>query len=222
MKGQPTRLLIVDDEQDICDNLADIFGDLGYEVRVAFDGYSALELAKHETFDIALLDLRMPGMDGLELFRQMKTVSQGTAAIIITAYASGDTAQAAVEAGAWGVMSKPVDLQSLFKTIEDALGQPVVLVVDDDFELCDSLRDVLLQRQYRVCVAHDIPDAKEQLRLQDFQIVLLDVKLPAGSGTDLLQLIHAESPGARTILITGDRTEAEHNVSEAIDGGADA
>lgn len=222
MRGHKPRLLIVDDEQDICANLADIFGDLGYEVQVAYDGPSALEMAKRETFDVALLDLRMPEMDGLELFKRLKDVSQGTAAIIITAYASSDTARDAVEAGAWGLMSKPVDVQALFETIEDALGQPVVLLVDDDCELCESLRDILLQRKYRVCVAHDIPEAKDQLHQQEFQIVLLDIKLPAGSGTELLQAIHAESPAARTILITGHRSEAEENIEQALSSGANA
>lgn len=222
MKGHKPRLLIVDDEQDICSNLADIFGDLGYAVQVAYDGPSALEMARRETFDIALLDLRMPGMDGLELCKRLKEISQGTAAIIITAYASTDMSREAVEAGAWGLMSKPVDLQTLFRTIEDALGQPVVLLVDDDYELCESLRDILLQRKYRVCVAHDIPEAKEQLHRQEFQVVLLDLKLPAGSGIELLRAVQAESPEARTILITGHRPEAEEKIEKALSSGANA
>lgn len=216
------RMLIVDDEPDICENLADIFSDFGYDVRTACDGPSALALARQETFDIALLDLRMPGMSGLELFKQLKEISQGTAAIIVTAYASSETAREAVEAGAWGVMSKPVDLPSLFKTIEEALGQPIVLIVDDDSDLCQSLRDVLLQRKYRVCVAHDIPEAKQQLHRREFQVVLLDLKLPAGSGTELLHSVQVENPATRTILITGHRLEYDNEIESAIASGANA
>jgi DNA-binding NtrC family response regulator len=222
MKGHEPKLLIVDDEPDTCANLADIFGELGYSVRVAYEGASALELAKKESFDIALLDLKMPGMDGLQLFKRLKEVSQGTAAIIITAYAASDTARDAMEAGAWGLMAKPVDVQALFRTIDEALGQPVVLVVDDDHELCESLRDILMQKRFRVCVAHDLSDAKEQLRRQDFQVVLLDLKLPQGSGTELLEAVQNESPTARTIVITGHRSDAEETIQKALANGANA
>lgn len=222
MKLHPPRLLIVDDEPDICENLTDIFGELGYEVTVAHDGPTALELAERETFDIALLDLRMPEMDGLELFKRLKSVAQGTAAIIITAYASSDTARDAVEAGAWGVMSKPVDIQTLFKTVEDALEQPLVLLVDNDEDLCEALRDILLQRKYRVCVAHEIAEAKELLLRQDFQVVLLDLTLSTGSGSELLQSVQAASPDARTILITGHRPEVEESLRQAMASGVNA
>jgi DNA-binding NtrC family response regulator len=222
MRGREPKLLIVDDERDTCTNLADIFGDLGYDVRVAYDGPSALRLAERNSFDIALLDLKMPGMDGVELFKRLKDVSQGTAAIIITAYAASDTAREAMDAGAWGLMAKPVDVQALFRTIEEALGQPVVLVVDDDHELCESLRDVLLQKRYRVCVAHDVPGGQQQLKRQDFQVVLLDLKLPTGSGTDLLQSVQKESPTARTIIITGHRSDVEQTINAALASGANA
>lgn len=222
MKLHVPRLLIVDDEPDICANLLDIFSELGYEVTVAHDGATALRLAERETFDIALLDLRMPGMNGLELFKRLKSVSQGTAAIIITAYASSDTARDAVEAGAWGVMSKPVDLKTLFKAVEDALEQPLVLVVDDDDDLCDSLRNVLLQRRYRVCVARDAAEAKEQLLRQDFQVVLLDLALSGGSGSDLLQSVQTESPETRTILLTGHRPEVAEGLRQAMASGVNA
>ena len=68
------QLLVVDDEQDTCANLADIFTDLGYDVDVAYDGFTALERVKQKTYDIAILDLKMPGMDGLEAIRNFHQV----------------------------------------------------------------------------------------------------------------------------------------------------
>ena len=58
------KILVVDDEVDTCANLSDILSDLGYTVDVAYDGPSALELVKQKAYDVALLDLKMPGMDG--------------------------------------------------------------------------------------------------------------------------------------------------------------
>src|SRR5262249_18722868 len=61
----PSSILVVDDEIDTCRNLSDILTDLGYQVDTALDGFAALELAREKPYDIALLDLKMPGMDGL-------------------------------------------------------------------------------------------------------------------------------------------------------------
>src|SRR5512147_828002 len=78
MSPQSPTLLLVDDDVDICANLADILGDLGgYRVDVAHDGPTALELVRQRPFDVALLDLKMPGMDGLTLYRELKKLRAG-------------------------------------------------------------------------------------------------------------------------------------------------
>ena len=137
MTGQdPPRILVVDDDQDICRNLSDILSDLGYQVDSAHDGPSALELVRQRPYDVALLDYKMPGMDGLTLYREIKKQRAGTVSLLVTAYASPATAQEALAAGAWKVVAKPVDFRKLLGFVDEALGQPLVLVVDDDQDLC--------------------------------------------------------------------------------------
>jgi DNA-binding NtrC family response regulator len=216
------QLLVVDDERDTCANLADIFSDLGYEVDVAYDGASALELVKEKTYDVALLDLKMPGMDGLELFQRIKEISHGTVAIVVTAYATSETARKILDAGAWRIMPKPVDFPALLHQVNEALDQPLVLVVDDDHDLCHTLWDLFRDRGLRVHIAHDVDAANERLRTQGFNVVLIDFKLPQGSGVDVLRSVQQQNPQARTILITGYRNEAELAVKQALDQGADA
>ena len=90
------RILVVDDDPDICRNLSDILTDLGYTVDFAHDGPSALELVRRRPYDVALLDLKMPGMDGLTLYREIKKQRAGTVALLVTAYASPATADEAL------------------------------------------------------------------------------------------------------------------------------
>src|SRR5215831_18169383 len=146
MNEQQSSILVVDDEVDTCRNLSDILTDLGYRVDVAHDGLSALDLVQHNAYDVALLDLRMPGMDGLELFHRIRQLRAGTVGIIVTAYAGTDTAERALAAGAWQVLAKPVDFSRLLTVVEEAVGRPLVLIVDDDPDLCQSLADVLGER----------------------------------------------------------------------------
>jgi DNA-binding NtrC family response regulator len=222
MNQKQPYLLIVDDEIDTCANLKDIFTDLGYQVDVAYDGLSALELVKTHHYDVALLDLKMPGMDGLELYRRIRQISACTVAVIVTAYATSETARAALAAGAWRILAKPVDFNQLLGLVGEALEQPLVLVVDDDQELCESLWDLFREHSYRTCLAHNIREADQSLKQQQHNVVLIDMKLPEGHGGDVLRLVHEGNPSARTIVITGYRGEMEELVQQAVASGADA
>src|SRR5205823_338499 len=144
------------------------------------------------------LDLKMPGMDGLTLYREIKRLRAGTVAIIVSAYAGGSTAEEALTAGAWQVLAKPVDFPRLLGLVEEAIGQPLVLLVDDDPDLCATLWDVLREKHYRVAVAHDERTAAEQLRDTAFTVVLIDMKLPAGDGGSVFHLVRESNPQART------------------------
>jgi CheY-like chemotaxis protein len=112
------RVLVVDDDLDTCQNLSDILSDLGYHVDYAQGGPAALELIRERSYDIALLDLKMPGMDGLALCREIKKQSAGTVPFLLTAYAGPTTEAEAPAAGAQKVFSKPVDARKLLTMLD--------------------------------------------------------------------------------------------------------
>jgi CheY-like chemotaxis protein len=118
---QKPRILVVDDDRDTCQNLSDILTDLGYRVHCAFDGLSALKLVQERPYEVALLDLKMPGMDGLTLYREIKKHRAGTVSLLVTAYASPTTVEEALSAGAWKVVAKPVDPRVLLALVDEAL-----------------------------------------------------------------------------------------------------
>jgi CheY-like chemotaxis protein len=220
--GNRPAVLVVDDDIDTCRNLSDILTDLGYAVDTAHDGPSALELVQNRLYDVALLDFKMPGMDGLTLYREIKKLRAGTVAIIVTAYASGAASEQALAAGAWQVLPKPINFPHLLELVDEALGQPTVLVVDDDPDLCANLWDLLRDRGYRVCLARNGAEAAERLKGRDFRIVLIDMKLPDGDGSSVFRLVRRANPQARTLIITGYRSETEQQVQQVLAEGADA
>jgi two-component system, NtrC family, response regulator HydG len=219
MSNSAPSILVVDDEVDTCRNLTDIFTDLGYRVDTAHDGASALELVRRRRYDVALLDLIMPGMDGAALYAEMKKVRPGTVALVVTAYPGNLRAEQAVAAGAWRVLPKPVALPGLLALVEEAAGQPLVLVVDDDADLCASLWDVLREEGYRVCLAHDAATAVERVREDGYKVVLLDVKLPDGDGSQVLQASRQHG-GPEVIVITGYLSQMEEKVRRMLSEGA--
>jgi DNA-binding response OmpR family regulator len=222
MEPKPPAILVVDDDLDTCRNLSDILTDLGYRVDTAHDGLAALEMVRRSPYDVALLDLKMPGMDGLTLYREIKKLRAGTVAIIVTACAGGTTTEEALDAGAWQALAKPVEFPRLLGLVDEAVGQPLVLVVDDDPDLCANLWDLLRQRGYRIAIAHDEQTAASQLRDTSFRVVLIDLKLPEGDGASVFRLVRRANPQARTVVITGHRSELEQLVRRVVDEGADA
>jgi len=222
-KSASPLILVVDDDVDTCKNLSDILTDLGFRVDIAHDGQAALELVRQNPYDVALLDLKMPGMDGVTLYREIKKLRAGTVAIIVTAYASSTTADEALAAGAWQIVPKPVDLPKLLRLVDEALGQPLVMVVDDDHDLCASLWDLLRERGYRVCIAHNELQAADRLQDQQYKVVLVDMKLSTNDGgKKVYEQVRKVNPLARVILITGFRAEMDPLVQQLVSQGADA
>jgi len=200
-------LLIVDDEADACRNLSDVFADLGYQVDTANDGFEALDRMRTAHHDMAVLDLMMPGMDGIALYGEMKQRSPETVAVLATAYPNHPRVDQGLKSGLWKILSKPVDLAQLALLLGEAMKQPLVLVVDDDQDLCTNLGDLLRERGYRVALAHDVRSATARLENNGFGIVLVDLRLPDGDGRELLQTVRRLESHARTILITGHRLD---------------
>ncbi|KDA54273.1 Fis family transcriptional regulator [Thermoanaerobaculum aquaticum] len=120
MNTRNARLLIVDDELHMRESLARWFLEDGYEVETAGDAKAALALLGRQTFDAIITDIRMPGMDGLELLKQIKEVNPHATIILITAYASVASAVEALKAGAYDYLVKPFDPEELSRVVERA------------------------------------------------------------------------------------------------------
>lgn len=115
-------LLVVDDDCDTCRNMADLFGDRGYRVHTAENGDMALEMAREQRYDVGLLDLRMPGMDGLTLCRHLKQLWPSMAAVMVTGCPGPGLKEDANAAGAQRVLLKPVDVGRLLALVEEAVS----------------------------------------------------------------------------------------------------
>ena len=107
------RVLFVDDEKSLQEFMHSELPRLGHEVTVCPDGRSALKVLEKSTFDAAILDLRMPGMSGIEVLEHLKQVSPDTEALVMTGHASTDTAVAAMRLGAFDYLTKPCKLAEI-------------------------------------------------------------------------------------------------------------
>ena len=117
------KILVVDDDQGMREFLEILLIREGYEVISASGGKEALGLCKKHKFDLAITDLKMPKVDGIDVLKSIKEISPETMVILITAYASGETAVAAMKEGAYDYLEKNFDVDDLKAVIKDALSK---------------------------------------------------------------------------------------------------
>jgi len=114
------KLLIVDDESRFLEAIATRLRKRGFDVRTAGNGPDALALAREDKFDLALLDLKMPGMDGGALLQRLKAEHRFLEAVILTGHGSLESAVELTKLGAFSYLPKPYELDKLMETLKDA------------------------------------------------------------------------------------------------------
>lgn len=115
------KILVVDDEQSLREVLSIMLKRAGYAVTIAMDGEDAVELLQKEIFDLVITDLRMPKVDGMEVLKAVKSASPETVVLIITAFASADSAVEAMKQGAYDYLTKPFQVDEVQLIIRNAL-----------------------------------------------------------------------------------------------------
>ncbi|MDP2756669.1 MAG: response regulator [Desulfurivibrionaceae bacterium] len=115
------RLLVVDDEPIVGKRLKQVFGKIGFEIETYTDSAAALAAIAEKPFDIVVTDLKMEGIDGIEVLKRVRAMNPKTRVIIITGYASPDTAELAGQEGVFAFLAKPFRLDELKQVIYRAM-----------------------------------------------------------------------------------------------------
>jgi len=134
MSNKKEKILVVDDEKIVRESLFHWFQEEGYQVETAGDGETALRIFDKNKFDLLLVDMKMPGMSGLELLDKVKEIDKDTIVILITAFASVPTAIKALKDGAYDYVTKPVDPDELEHLVKKALEQKSLRVENEQLK----------------------------------------------------------------------------------------
>ncbi|XXF81602.1 response regulator [Myxococcaceae bacterium GXIMD 01537] len=195
------RYLLLDDNREFAENVAEILRDAGNEALVAHDGEHALALARASRFDALLTDMRMPGMSGADAVHRIRRVDPGLAAVVITAYPKEDDLETARREGLLAVLPKPVPIPALIRLLEGARRDGLVVVLEDDADLCDNLSEVLRTRGFSCVAAHSVLDADSLGCVRPFA-ALVDLRMPGGPDGEALRRLRARHPTLPVFVIT--------------------
>ena len=218
-----SKILIVDDERVFCDLLKALMKSHGHEVFTAYDGKEALEQFKRNRPQFTLMDLHMPGMDGIETLRQIRAIDQKAAVMILTAWGTDDLEQQARQLGATDFLSKAISLDAIVASMDRGLKPPeqapaagktaqpsipktdAVFLVEGQADVRTTFMQILSQHGIVVQEAKDGPTLLSMMDKERPPLVVLDMDLSGMKGLDVLRKMHEkEYTGGIIIMTAGD------------------
>ena len=185
-------ILIVDDEESVRDSLYNWFIEDGYRVECAENANKALSILESDSFDIILADIKMPGMDGLEMLRRIKVLKSDSIVIVMTAFATVDTAVQALKDGAFDYVTKPFDPDDLSHLIRNASKQIALTEENENLKQkvvsLENVEDLIGKSEAIKVVLKDI----ESVAQSNSSVVISG---ESGTGKELVaKAIHSNSP----------------------------
>ena len=219
MNDKPT-ILVVDDNQDLLNTFAMILKRRGFSVQTAEDGVAAIDKFKHQNFDVTLMDIVMPEMNGVDASRKIKEINPEAPIILMTAYSDEDLLQTAREEGVRQIIHKPIRIDQLIQIITEAADDQPILIVDDDTDICDTLTKILKTQGYDVMTANSGEQAITLTQNKACQMAFIDVKLPNIDGLETLLRLKEINPDLTVIMMTGFRNEVKDALDKAQESSA--
>ncbi len=206
-----TRVLIVDDDRDHAESLADVIEMRGHSVQLAYSGEEAIEYFRKLVFDFVLLDVRLPGINGVETFLEFKKIWPTAQVMMMTGFSVEQLVAQAIEGGALGVLHKPFAATDVLELVNGIKQRGRVLVVDDDPEFVEAIVPILEAAGYGVDTADSGSAALEKMKQQRVDCLLLDLRLPVLSGAELYARLVEAGRTVPTVLVTGGRDDDDND-----------
>ena len=223
------RVLLVDDEIEFVNTLSNRLGMRGIKADVVHDGTEALDYVKKQEPDVMIVDLKMPGLQGMEVLRQVKKTNPEIEVVILTGHGTDRDEEEARRLKAFDYLTKPTDGDALAERIRAAHRHKVrrkgrekmqVLLVDDEIEFVTTLSNRLGMRGIKTNVVHDGDQALDYVKEQEPDVIVLDLKMPGLHGMEVLRRLSKTNPDIQVVVLTGhgtDRDEEEARRLKAFD-----
>jgi len=217
---EQASVLVVDDNEDLLETLALILKRRGFNVDTAEDGVVAVDKFKMHHFDVTLMDIVMPEMNGVEAFRRIREMSPSARVILMTAYSEEELMKMALDEGAHSVVHKPIRIDQMIEMIQEIASSRLILIVDDDEDIRQTMTRTLELKGYTVLAAGSGEEAVMIAKERACQIAFVDVKLPHMDGLETYLRLKETNPDIVTIMMTGFRDEVKDLIEKALAASA--
>ena len=215
-----TSVLVVDDDTNFCTTLSNILGKKGYATATAGSGQRAIEIVKEKPVDVILMDIKMPVMNGVEAYKSIKQIRPSAVIIFMTAFSVEELVKDAIKEGAYAVIKKPFNIDTVVNMIEKSRNGALLAVVDDDPNIGKTMKNVLERKGYSITTCQTGEEAIALAKDRPRNIFFIDMKLPVLNGLETYLEIRKANPEAVVVMMTAYRQEMDEMVRQAIEKGA--
>jgi two-component system, NtrC family, response regulator HydG len=209
------RILVVDDDEDNANSLGELFEMEGHHVTVAHSGEAAIEHYVGSSFDLAFMDVMMPGLNGVESFMEIRKLRPEAKVFMMTGYSVEQLLQQAMEHGAMGVLSKPINLDKLLKTVDEVRPSGIVLITEENPAFGAQLKQMMDDAGF----ACDLLKRETDLVLDDNAFAIIDIGKPLINCVDVYRQLRLQGHVKPAIILTkpgqqgGDAHEALRDIA---------
>lgn len=214
------KILVVDDDRRMVKTICDVLNIKGYETLSAYSGEEAVGRVEADAPDCVMMDIKMPGINGVEAFGRIKAIDPDLPVVLMSAYASPELMEEGRGLGAYAVLTKPINFQQVLSFLSMLQREQSVLVVDDDRNFCRTLEDILKLRGFHVETVNRSEEALNALKDNHKDTVILDLRLGETDGVEVLKAIRQNNPSLPVILVTGYRQEMAESIDTGLTIGA--
>jgi DNA-binding NtrC family response regulator len=214
MKKEKLKILLVDDEKEFVESLSERLELRNLEADVVYDGEQALDVLKEGKHDVMVLDLRMPGIDGIEVLRQAKKRNPDVQVVVLTGHGTDKDEAMAKKLGAIAYLKKPVDIDHLIGSLKKEKMK--VLLVDDEREFVESLSERLELRNLEADVVYDGEQALDVLKEGKHDVMVLDLRMPGIDGIEVLRQAKKRNPNVQVVVLTGHGTDKDEAMAKKL------
>ena len=196
------KILVVDDDRDNADSLSELFEIEGHDVTVAYSGQEAVDIYAVESFDVAFMDVMMPGKNGVESFLEIRRTKPDATVYMMTGYSVEQLLQQATKNGALGVLRKPLDISEVMGALSSILPEGIVLVANSDQDLGTELQKVIGSSGKKCELVTDYSTLSLRINLGDIDVLVLDRNLPLIDSIDLYASLRRSGKALPTVILS--------------------
>jgi two-component system, NtrC family, response regulator HydG len=214
------KVLVVDDDRQMVKTICDILQVKGYEAVPAHSGEEAIDKVRNDAPDCVLMDIKMPGIDGVEVLKMIKDISPDTPVVLMSAYATDEQVEEAKLYGAATVLTKPLDFQKILSFFSLLKKESNVLIVDHDPEFSKMLKDILQMNGYHAQTEEDPEMVLGHMEQQYQLVVILGLNLDNSDSLEVLKQVRDRYPEKPVMLMASDWDRSSDTIEQGLREGA--